>query len=107
MPLIPLYALALVLAAQALKPRRGRAVLLAFLVGAVLHAGGALGLTAKRYYTFSGYPRRTAGSRMRARALVVGALVLALLALAIVRGLREESRDSGSNSVGPNRASST
>jgi hypothetical protein len=38
---------------------------------------------------------------MRARALVVGALVLALLALAIVRGLREDSRYSGSNSVGP------
>jgi 4-amino-4-deoxy-L-arabinose transferase-like glycosyltransferase len=55
MPLIPLYALALVLAAQLLKPRWGRAVLLAFLVGAVLHAGGGLGLTAKRYYTFSGY----------------------------------------------------
>lgn len=38
---------------------------------------------------------------MRARALVVGALVLALLALAIVRGLHEDSRYSGSNSVGP------
>jgi 4-amino-4-deoxy-L-arabinose transferase-like glycosyltransferase len=55
MPLIPLYALALVLASQVLSPRRARAALLAFLVVAVLHAGAALGLTAKRYYTFSGY----------------------------------------------------
>jgi 4-amino-4-deoxy-L-arabinose transferase-like glycosyltransferase len=55
MPLIPLYALALVLASQALRPRWARAALLAFLVVAVLHTGAALGLTAKRYYTFSGY----------------------------------------------------
>ena len=38
---------------------------------------------------------------MRARALVVGALVPALLVLALVRGLHEDSRYSGSNSVGP------
>ena len=38
---------------------------------------------------------------MRARALVVGALVLALLVLAVVRGLHEDSRYSGSNSVRP------
>jgi 4-amino-4-deoxy-L-arabinose transferase-like glycosyltransferase len=55
MPLLPLYALALVLASQLLRPRWARAALLAFLVVAVLHAGAALGLTAKRYYTFSGY----------------------------------------------------
>jgi hypothetical protein len=38
---------------------------------------------------------------MRARGLVVGALVPALLVLALVRGLHEDSRYSGSNSVGP------
>lgn len=38
---------------------------------------------------------------MRVRALVVGALVLALLVLATVRVLHKDSRYSGSNSVGP------
>lgn len=41
---------------------------------------------------------------MRVRALVVGALVLALLVLGSVRVLHRDSRYSGSNSVGPKQA---
>ncbi len=63
MPLIPLYALALVLAAQILSERRARLALAAFLAVTVLHFGGALGLTAKRYYTFSGFHTDTRATR--------------------------------------------
>ena len=40
---------------------------------------------------------------MRVRALVVGALVLALMVFALVRLLHEDQRYSGSNSIGPNQ----
>jgi hypothetical protein len=63
MPLIPLYALVLVLAAQILSERRARLALAAFLAVTVLHFGGALGLTAKRYYTFSGFHTDTRATR--------------------------------------------
>jgi 4-amino-4-deoxy-L-arabinose transferase-like glycosyltransferase len=55
MPLLPLFALAIALAARNLRPRAGHAIVVLLVLVSIAHLGGALALTVKRYYTFSSY----------------------------------------------------
>ena len=55
MPLLPLFALAIALAARNLRPRAGHAIVVVLVLVSIAHLGGALALTVERYYTFSAY----------------------------------------------------